>query len=70
MVTKKASAAKKKSAAKKTPATKKTLAAKKSAKAKKKEEYVWPKKLSKAGEWLKANPGGILVIHDMKAVLR
>jgi hypothetical protein len=30
-----------------------------------------PKKLSKAGEWIKANPNGIgLVIHDMRAVMR
>jgi hypothetical protein len=48
----------------------KTLAAKKGAKAKKKEEYVWPKKLSKAGEWAKAHPNGIGEILDMRAVLR
>jgi hypothetical protein len=29
-----------------------------------------PKKLSKAGEWLKAHPNGIGKILDMRAVLR
>jgi len=30
-----------------------------------------PKKLSKAGEWLKANPNGLgVTIHDMKAVMK
>jgi len=29
-----------------------------------------PKKLSKAGEWRKAHPEGILKILDMRAVLR
>jgi hypothetical protein len=33
-------------------------------------KYPKPKKLSKAGEWLKANPNGILEILDMKAILR
>jgi hypothetical protein len=51
-------------------AAKNILAEKKSAKAKKKEEYIWPKKLSKAGEWMKAHPEGILEIIDMRAVLR
>ena len=26
--------------------------------------------LSKAGQWLKANPGGWFVINDMKAVMK
>jgi hypothetical protein len=40
--------------------------------AKKQEEaYVWPKKLSKAGEWRKANPNGLEVIYcDMRAVMK
>ena len=29
-----------------------------------------PKKLSKAGEWLEAHPGGICKILDMKAVMK
>jgi hypothetical protein len=29
-----------------------------------------PKRLSKLGEWMRANPEGILVIHDMRAVMR
>jgi hypothetical protein len=30
-----------------------------------------PKRLSKLGEWMRANPKGIgLVIHDMKAVMK
>jgi hypothetical protein len=29
-----------------------------------------PKKLSKAGEWMKAHPNGILEIHDMRAVMK
>jgi len=29
-----------------------------------------PKKLSKAGEWLKAHPGGAFEILDMRAVMR
>ena len=29
-----------------------------------------PKKLSKAGEWMRANPNGIYVIHDMRAAMR
>jgi hypothetical protein len=34
-------------------------------------EPVKPKKLSKAGEWLKAHPEGIgLVIYDMRAVMK
>jgi hypothetical protein len=31
---------------------------------------VKPKKLSKAGEWLEAHPGGICKILDMKAVMK
>jgi hypothetical protein len=29
-----------------------------------------PKKLSKAGEWRKENPNGIITIIDMKAVMK
>ncbi|GHT23021.1 hypothetical protein FACS189430_05670 [Bacteroidia bacterium] len=29
-----------------------------------------PKRLSKAGEWLKNNPNGIFTIVDMKAVMK
>jgi hypothetical protein len=29
-----------------------------------------PKKLSKAGEWLEAHPGGICKILDMRAVMK
>jgi len=29
-----------------------------------------PKKLSKMGEWMKAHPDGVIVIHDLKAVLK
>ena len=30
-----------------------------------------PKRLSKAGEWLRANPKGLgVTIHDMRAVMR
>lgn len=30
-----------------------------------------PKRLSKAGEWLKAHPNGIgLIIHDMRAAMK
>ena len=27
-----------------------------------------PKRLSKAGQWMKDNPGGIIVVHDRRAV--
>jgi hypothetical protein len=29
-----------------------------------------PKKLSKTGEWMKANPKGVIVIHDLRAILK
>jgi len=28
------------------------------------------KRLSKFGEWMKAHPEGVIVIHDLKAVLK
>jgi hypothetical protein len=34
------------------------------------EDVPVPKKLSKAGEWLQANPNGIIEILDMKAVMK
>jgi hypothetical protein len=34
------------------------------------DEVEWPKKLSKAGEWLKANPNGLEGTFDMRAVMR
>jgi hypothetical protein len=32
--------------------------------------YVPPKRLSKAGEWRRKNPNGILKILDMRAVMK
>jgi len=32
--------------------------------------YEGPKRLSKAGEWKRKNPNGILTILDMKAVMK
>jgi hypothetical protein len=29
-----------------------------------------PKRLSKMGEWMKAHPDGVIVIHDLRAVLK
>jgi len=29
-----------------------------------------PKRLSKFGEWMRAHPDGVIVIHDLKAVLK
>ena len=34
-----------------------------------KDPFVWPEKLSKLGEWMKANPRGNIVIYDWEAVL-
>jgi len=31
-------------------------------------EYQEPKRLSKAGQWLRDNPGGILTVIDRRAV--
>jgi hypothetical protein len=33
-------------------------------------DYPEPKKLSKAGEWMRAHPNGIGVILDMRAVMK
>lgn len=29
-----------------------------------------PKKLSKAGEWMRKHPDGVIVIHDLRAVMK
>lgn len=29
-----------------------------------------PKRLSKTGEWMRAHPDGVIIIHDLKAVLK
>jgi len=31
-------------------------------------EYQEPKRLSKAGQWLRDNPGGIFIVKDWRAV--
>ena len=33
-------------------------------------EYQEPKRLSKAGQWLRDNPGGIFIVKDRRAVNR
>jgi len=47
---------------------KKTLPTPKMEKPRKKAEK--PKRLSKFAEWLKANPGPHIEIHDLKAILK
>jgi hypothetical protein len=34
------------------------------------EEYLDPKRISKAGQWLLDNPGGIITVIDRRAVNR
>ena len=34
----------------------------------KKTEYQEPKRLSKAGQWMRENPGGIFIVKDWRAV--
>jgi len=48
---------------------KKALSTTKSA-SKSRKEAGEPKRLSKAGEWMRANPDGVIIVHDLKAILK